>query len=101
MDQRAIQPAPLADLPAGSSAIVYQILGGRDLHRRLRALGIRPGALVQVTHRRGAGLVVSAGSTRVALGAGIVDKVLVTAASPQSVPKQQPPEAASGNDLGP
>jgi ferrous iron transport protein A len=82
MDQRVTEPVKLADLPVGSSAIITQIAGGRALHRKLNSLGIRLGGQVRVEHRRGSGLVVSAGSARVALGGGIVDKLLASPVDP-------------------
>lgn len=68
---------PLIDLPVGSLARIAEIRGGRQLTRRLQGLGLRVGSEVAVLHQRGRGLVVSAGGTRVALGGGIVEKLLV------------------------
>jgi ferrous iron transport protein A len=81
MDHRVSSPRPLADMPVGSAAVVAEIAGGRELHRKLRALGIRVGVRVRVEHRRGSGRVVSAGSTRIALGGGIAEKLLVIPSS--------------------
>jgi ferrous iron transport protein A len=78
MDQRVSTPVTLATLPVGATATIAQILGGHALRRKLRALGIRIGTEVRVEHRRGSGLVVSAGNTRVALGGGIVERLVVT-----------------------
>ncbi|MBK5941040.1 FeoA family protein [Halochromatium roseum] len=78
MDQPVTTPLNLAQLPVGSSAVITQILGGQELHRKLRGFGIRLGTPVSVAHRRGSGLVVSVGNTRVALGGGIVEKLLIT-----------------------
>ncbi|NBC48816.1 MAG: ferrous iron transport protein A [Gammaproteobacteria bacterium] len=82
MDQRVSNPVKLTELPAGTSAMVSQIAGGRELRRKLRGLGIRLGSRIRIEHRRGSGLVVSSGSVRVALGGGIVDKLLVTPVEP-------------------
>lgn len=68
---------PLSDLPRGAAARIGQIRGGRALSRRLLALGLRLGSEIRVLHHRGSGLVVSIGETRVALGGGVVDKLLV------------------------
>ncbi len=68
---------PLLDLPAGTLARIAEIRGGRQLARRLQGLGLRVGSEVAVLHQRGQGLVLSAGGTRVALGSGIVEKLLV------------------------
>ncbi len=77
MDQSVSRPLTLAQLSVGTSAVITEIQGGRQLHRKLSGLGIRVGTRVRVEHRRGKGLVVSAGSTRIALGGGIVDKMCV------------------------
>ncbi|MEA1048729.1 FeoA family protein [Lamprobacter modestohalophilus] len=78
MDQPVSTPLTLTQLPVGSSAVITQILGGQELHRKLRGFGIRLGTPVRIAHRRGSGLVVSVGNTRVALGGGIVEKLLIT-----------------------
>ena len=68
---------PLAGLSLGAPARIAEIRGGRQLARRLLALGLRVGSEVLVLHHRGGGLVVSHGDSRVALGGGIVDKLWV------------------------
>lgn len=45
--------------------------------RRLVALGLRPGSQVTVLHLRGRGVVLGCGETRIALGGGVAEKVLV------------------------
>jgi ferrous iron transport protein A len=75
MDQAVSTPQTLTQLPVGSQALVTRINGGQELHRRLRGLGIRVGTQVRVEHRRGTGLVVSVGNSRIALGGGIVEKL--------------------------
>jgi ferrous iron transport protein A len=77
MQQPAFEALSLALLPVGTLARVVEIRGGRELVRKLLALGIRIGSEVRVEHHRGRGLVVSAGATRVALGGGIVEKLMV------------------------
>jgi ferrous iron transport protein A len=77
MQQPAFDSLPLGLLPVGVCARVVEIRGGRELVRKLLALGIRIGSEVRVEHHRGRGLVVSAGATRVALGGGIVEKLTV------------------------
>jgi ferrous iron transport protein A len=75
--QHIAQSQSLADLTPGASGRIVAINGGRELSRRLLGLGLRVGSEVRVEHRRGRGLVVSAGATRIALGGGIVEKLLV------------------------
>ncbi|MBK5967784.1 MULTISPECIES: FeoA family protein [Thiorhodovibrio] len=67
----------LADLPLGARARVIGIDGGRELNRRLLALGVRLGSELRIDHHRGRGRVVSIGPTRVALGGSIVEKLRV------------------------
>jgi ferrous iron transport protein A len=67
----------LADLPDGSRAQIYEIHGGRALARRLLSLGLRVGSEVNVVQRRGHGMVVASTGSRIALGAGVADKLMV------------------------
>ena len=77
MESAQLPLIPLAGLSLGTPARIVEIRGGRQLSRRLLALGLRVGSEVLVLHHRGGGLVVSQGDTRVALGGGIVDKLWV------------------------
>jgi ferrous iron transport protein A len=67
----------LARLPLGSRACLRQILGGRQLVHRLLSLGLRVGSEIELTQRRRGGVVVATEGTRVALGAGVAEKLLV------------------------
>lgn len=77
MQQSVHQLLPLDALSPGAAARLAEIRGGRTLQRKLGALGLRVGTELRVEHRRGRGLVVAAGASRIALGGGIVDKLLV------------------------
>jgi ferrous iron transport protein A len=77
MQQSVHQLLPLEALSPGAAARLAEIRGGRTLQRKLGALGLRVGTELRVEHRRGRGLVVAAGASRIALGGGIVDKLLV------------------------
>ncbi|QIK39011.1 ferrous iron transport protein A [Caldichromatium japonicum] len=68
----------LSDLPPDIPARLTEIQGGRQLTRRLLALGLRQGSPVQVIQRRGRGLVVASGELRIAVGIGIADKLWVS-----------------------
>lgn len=76
----------LADLSQGSPARLTEIRGGHQLVRRMLALGLRLGSPITVVQRRGQGLVVASGGTRIAIGAGIADKLWVEPASGQPSP---------------
>jgi len=82
----AMRPDPrlisIGELPVGARARIVEIQGGRQLVRRLLGLGIRVGSEVDVLHHRGRGVVVARGETRIALGSGIADKLLVEPLSP-------------------
>ena len=73
---------PLSDLPHGQPARLAEIRGGRHLTRRLLALGLRQGSPVCVVQRRGQGLVLASGGVRIAVGAGIAEKLWVTTQDP-------------------
>ncbi len=75
----------LIELPIGVQARIAEIRGGRQLTRRLLGLGLRVGSEISVLHHRGRGVVLSTGDTRVALGGGVVEKLLVEPLG-QSVP---------------
>jgi len=70
-------PVSLLDLPIGTPVRIAEIRGGRKLVRRLLGLGLRVGTEVAVLHHRGRGVVLSTGDARVALGGGVVEKLLV------------------------
>lgn len=76
----------LADLSQGVPARLAEIQGGHQLVRRMLALGLRLGSPVTVVQRRGQGLVVASGVSRIAIGAGIADKLWVEPASGQPSP---------------
>jgi ferrous iron transport protein A len=70
---------PLAEMASGRTALVVEIQGGKGVHDRLRALGIRPGvSLKKISGRVGRGpAVVRQGQTQTALGGGICEKIIV------------------------
>lgn len=74
----ATRALPLSALAEGDHARIHQIMGGRELARRLLGLGLRVGTELQVLQHRGHGVVVARSGSRIALGAGVVEKLLVT-----------------------
>lgn len=60
-------PRSLDRLPAGSEARIGAIDAPRKLRHRLLGLGLHPGESLKVLQRRGNGLVVAVGGSRVAL----------------------------------
>ena len=69
----------LTNMKAGKTGTVVEFLGGGGVHRRLSALGIRPGAKVtKVSSAFARGpVVVQVGRTQTALGFGISSKIIV------------------------
>jgi ferrous iron transport protein A len=65
----------LSETPVGRRARVVAIEGGRKLTRRLLSLGLYVGTEIEVLHRRGRAVVVGSQGNRLALGAGMADKV--------------------------
>jgi ferrous iron transport protein A len=72
----------LASLPVGSRARIERLLGGRQMTRRLLGLGLRVGSVLDVVQQRGRGVVVASHGIRVALGAGVAEKLLMLPLSP-------------------
>lgn len=70
---------PLNQIPVNQTAIVVAIQGGKELHSRLKALGVRPGvAITKVSGAEDRGpTIIRHGRTQTALGWGIARKVVV------------------------
>jgi len=67
----------LSTVPVGQKVRLISIQGGRKLTRRLIALGITQGNELEVLHHRSGGVVVGKDGNRVALGAGVADKLVI------------------------
>ena len=67
----------LSSVPVGRRVGLTAINGGRQLMRRLLALGLSGGDEFQGLHHRGGGVVVGKNGNRVALGGGIADKLMI------------------------
>jgi ferrous iron transport protein A len=65
----------LSETPVGQKVRLVAVDGGRQLVRRLLALGLSIGSEVVILHRRGRGVVVARDGNRVALGRGIAEKL--------------------------
>ncbi|MEW8044092.1 MAG: ferrous iron transport protein A [gamma proteobacterium symbiont of Phacoides pectinatus] len=72
-----MNPIPLPNLPAGADARIAGIDGDPAMARKLLSLGLRVGTRIHLLQQRRWGVVVATAGTRVALGAGVADKVLV------------------------
>jgi ferrous iron transport protein A len=61
----------------GTRVRLVAIDGGRQMTRRLLALGISLGSELEVLHRRGRGVVVGRDGNRVALGSGVAEHLQI------------------------
>ena len=75
---------PLSSLPDGARARLARIEAGHGLRSRLTAMGLCPGATVQVVANGGAGpFVVAVHGTRIVLGRGMAHKVYAVPLPPK------------------
>lgn len=69
---------PLTHVNEGNQAILKSIDGGRQLRGRLAALGLLPGAQLQVVQNSGQGpFVVAVRGSRIVLGRGMAARIIV------------------------
>lgn len=69
----------LSEIEEGARVTVVAIQGGRGIRRRLTTMGLMPGAKITVMLNGGRGpFVVSVKNSRMALGRGVADKIMVT-----------------------
>lgn len=70
----------LSAVAAGKTGTVVALTGGRHFQHRLASMGIHVGCDIEILHssndRRGP-ILVAAGETRLAIGQGMADKILV------------------------
>jgi len=71
-------PFPLAMAQEGEKVNISLLRGGKGLEKRLTSLGLNVGSELTVLQRQGGNLVVIRGETRVALGVGMAQKIMVT-----------------------
>jgi ferrous iron transport protein A len=73
-----VQPTTsLLTLQNGHSGRIASIEGDTHLIRRMLSLGLRVGSVVNMLNHRGKGVVIQNAGTRVALGSGIAEKLLI------------------------
>jgi ferrous iron transport protein B len=68
---------PVISLSEGEEGVVHLLSGGETLTRRLAGMGIVPGTDIKVLRNSGGLIIVLASDTRVALGRGQAEKILV------------------------
>ncbi|MDX9820497.1 MAG: FeoA family protein, partial [Syntrophales bacterium] len=79
MNREAI---PLLTLREGEEGYISTIGGGMALSSRLASMGLAPSLRVRILQRSGGLVMVQAGDTRVALGRGEAEKILVVRFQP-------------------
>lgn len=72
---------PLAMAKSGEKVVIKDMTGGKNLRTRLVSMGLRSGDTLEIINNNGLGrLIVGHGSTRLALGRGIAQKIMVSLA---------------------
>ena len=72
------QGRPLTAIASGGKAKVVALLGGRGFQNRMVSMGLKVGCEIEVLHRGSRGpVLVAAGGTRLALGHGMAERILV------------------------
>ena len=67
----------LLELKTGRSGRIASIEGGKQMVMRMLSLGLRVGTVVNMLNHRGKSVVIQNAGTRVALGPGMAEKLLV------------------------
>ncbi|MCR4431835.1 MAG: FeoA domain-containing protein [Tepidanaerobacteraceae bacterium] len=68
---------PLGLVPAGRKAVIKEIIGGEGLRRRLIEMGFNRGATIRVIANEHGPLIVALEGSRMVLGQGMAQKVIV------------------------
>jgi len=69
---------PLSQVAEGEIVSIVEIEGGRGLRSRLTTMGLLPKTRIEVVRNGGSGpFVISIGNSRMALGRGVAEKIVV------------------------
>jgi ferrous iron transport protein A len=69
----------LSEIEEGAKVTIVAIQGGRGIRSRLTTMGLMPGVKISVLRNGGSGpFVISIKNSRMALGRGVADKIMVT-----------------------
>jgi ferrous iron transport protein B len=74
-------PLTVLSLKQGEEGVVYMLSGGKNFTSRLAGMGIVAGVRIKVLRKSGGSVIVLASATRVALGTGQAEKILVMRAA--------------------
>jgi Fe2+ transport system protein FeoA len=70
---------PLSEVTEGQTVNIIKIDGGRDLRSRLTTMGLLPKTRIKVVRNGKSGpFVISVKNSKMALGRGVVDKIMVS-----------------------
>ncbi|MEJ2724912.1 MAG: transcriptional repressor [Deltaproteobacteria bacterium] len=70
---------PIAMAKPGERVVIKEVMGGREVRVRLASMGLRTGDRLEIINNNGMGrLIVGHASTRLALGRGIAQKIMVS-----------------------
>lgn len=69
---------PLALAETGEKLVINGVQSGKGLNRKLMEQGLRPGMTVRVMQKRSGGFVLASQGQRIALGAGLAQKLYVS-----------------------
>ena len=70
---------PLSEVTEGQTVNIIRIDGGRDLRSRLTTMGLLPKTRIKVVRNGKSGpFVISVKNSKMALGRGVVDKIMVS-----------------------
>jgi Fe2+ transport system protein FeoA len=68
---------PLSQAPVQVPLRIIAVRASKSLEKRMISLGMPLGTEVEILHRRGHSVVLVVGSSRIALGSGMVGKIMV------------------------
>ena len=68
---------PLSQARPGEKLVIMEMRAGRTAHLKLTSLGLHPGDVIEIISSNYGKLVVAHNNTRVALGRGIAEKIMV------------------------
>jgi ferrous iron transport protein B len=78
----------ITSLEEGEEGVVYSLTGGKSLVGRLAGMGIVPGIRIKILRNIGGLIIVLASDTRIALGKGQADKILVVKLNDQEIEEE-------------
>lgn len=73
----ARQSSAFDERQIGSAVVLVQISGGHRVAHRLAELGLTPGVELEVLQNKGGPILLAVRSTRLAIGRGMANKVMV------------------------